>query len=117
MPILYPDQEHGGMRTRASYMERKKRIRDDNPSMVDALLLMCLRDNLFGDDLEKATEYLQYFRKGWDHTVGHRVKDGIKDIDGNMEEDAKFIYREVISAEEAKAKQEELEEAAKIHKK
>ena len=80
----------------------RQRIRDDNPCMIDALILQgppCpalssnadfvaplsgLVNGSFGETLEDSFEYIQYFRRGWDNTVGQCLQKGVKDIDADI---------------------------------
>ena len=72
----------GGVHTHEEIEALAKRVRDDNPSMMDALILDGLNRGTFGNSLHESREYLKYFRRGWKHTVGDRVQHGTTNIDG-----------------------------------
>ena len=47
VPVLYPLISEGGMSTKADIEDRCQRIRDDNPPLMDALLIAGLEDGVF----------------------------------------------------------------------
>ena len=59
IPVLYPLVEEGGVSTEADREERCQRVRDDNPALVDALVIAGLADGIYGS-IDDAYEYIRY---------------------------------------------------------
>jgi len=71
MPIIYPKEEAGGTLNDQELEEIAQRLHDDNPTLIDALLIHCLSKNAFGSTLYDQRNYLRFFRKGWKAKTAH----------------------------------------------
>lgn len=81
MPLIYPTQEEGGFITTQMRAVKIERLKEDNPSLVDALIIASIEEERFGPTLERSVKYLEAFHSGWSRTVGERLKD--TDAGGN----------------------------------